>query len=82
MSILKTSTTIQKVGSLSQLSKLTSSMRRFRHICLICCTCLPGMLESSDPRDALDGFATVVKMEQDQGEWCVRLAVPDVQVSS
>ena len=31
-----------------------------------------GLLESSDPQDALDGFALVVAMEQDLGEWGFR----------
>eukprot|EP00192_Tetraselmis_astigmatica_P011807 CAMPEP_0117662668 /NCGR_PEP_ID=MMETSP0804-20121206/8172_1 /TAXON_ID=1074897 /ORGANISM="Tetraselmis astigmatica, Strain CCMP880" /LENGTH=420 /DNA_ID=CAMNT_0005469575 /DNA_START=76 /DNA_END=1335 /DNA_ORIENTATION=- len=31
-----------------------------------------GMLESNDPRDALDGFAQVLEMEQEQGEWGFR----------
>ncbi len=31
------------------------------------------MLESDDPREALDGFKQVVAMEQDKGEWCARV---------
>jgi hypothetical protein len=30
----------------------------------------PGLLEGDDPKDALDGFAGVIQMEKEQGEWC------------
>lgn len=30
------------------------------------------MLEGSDPKDALRGFAEVVRMEPEKGEWCAR----------
>lgn len=29
-----------------------------------------GALESDDPKDALEGFANVIKMETEKGEWC------------
>lgn len=48
----------------------------WRRICLLAlsaptphgCTCA-GMLEGEDPREALEGFKQVLKMEQDKGEW-------------
>ncbi len=30
-----------------------------------------GMLEGSDPKEALRGFLEVVRMEPEKGEWCV-----------
>ena len=30
-----------------------------------------GLLESDDPREALAGFASVIELEKEQGEWCV-----------
>jgi len=33
----------------------------------------PGMLEGADPKDALRGFAEVVRMEPEKGEWCAAL---------
>ena len=35
----------------------------------------PGLLESDDPREALAGFASVIELEKEQGEWCVRAAL-------
>jgi hypothetical protein len=35
-----------------------------------------GLLESDDPKDALDGFAGVIQMEKEKGEWCVFVASP------
>ena len=32
---------------------------------------MPGMLEGSDPKEALRGFLEVVRMEPEKGEWCV-----------
>ena len=29
-----------------------------------------GMLESADPREAIDAFNNVIQMEKDKGEWC------------
>jgi len=29
-----------------------------------------GLLESADPKDALAGFAGVIQMEKEKGEWC------------
>lgn len=31
---------------------------------------LLGALENADPKDALEGFANVIKMETEKGEWC------------
>jgi hypothetical protein len=30
-----------------------------------------GSLEDDDPQEALDGFALVISMESEKGEWCV-----------
>ena len=30
-----------------------------------------GLLESSDPREAVDAFKCVIQMEKEKGEWCV-----------
>ncbi len=30
------------------------------------------MLEGSDPKEALRGFAEVVRMEPEKGEWCAQ----------
>lgn len=29
-----------------------------------------GALESDDPKEGLEGFANVIKMETEKGEWC------------
>lgn len=34
-----------------------------------------GSLEQDDPQEALDGFALVISMESEKGEWCVPAAV-------
>ena len=31
---------------------------------------MQGMLEGSDPKEALRGFLEVVRMEPEKGEWC------------
>lgn len=43
-------------------------------VCKDCCKAydLPGMLEGSDPKEALRGFAEVVRMEPEKGEWCAQ----------
>ena len=33
---------------------------------------MQGMLEGSDPKEALRGFLEVVRMEPEKGEWCVK----------
>ena len=37
---------------------------------------IAGLLESDDPKDALDGFASVIQMEKEKGEWCGTFAPP------
>ena len=45
--------------------------------CLTCCSA--GLLESDDPKDALDAFASVIQMEKEKGEWCVSVAPPPLR---
>ena len=40
---------------------------------------IAGLLESDDPKDALDGFASVIQMEKEKGEWCVSFAPPSLR---